>query len=412
MANNASFAEAASVAAHSLRSSKLRSFLTLLGIILATTTLIAVMSLINGMDVYIARKVSDMGAEGFRIERIIILDNFDPKKYLEMEKRNPQMTRDEYDFIRQHATLLREIGMNASRSAKAKAGSKTKEVDLTGVTANIVTISNIDLAEGRFVSEIDDQRRQSVAVIGSEIKERFFENVDPVGKSFEIDGRPFEVIGVAKPRGSVFGQSQDLFAMIPAETYFKMYGYRNVGLGYNATAISSGNLNEAMDETRSLMRAYRHLKPGQEDTFGMAASDSLVSAWKNLTGAVAATAVAVVSVFMVVGGVVIMNIMLAVVTERTHEIGVRKAIGARRRDIMNQFLIESSMLAGIGGLIGVGSAWMIAQGVRQFTPVPMELPMSAVVISVGISALVGLFFGIYPARRAALLDPIEALRYE
>jgi putative ABC transport system permease protein len=412
MANNASFAEAASVAVHSLRSSKLRSFLTLLGIILATTTLIAVMSLINGMDVYIARKVSDMGADGFRIERIIILDNFDPKKYLEMEKRNPQMTREEYGFIREHATLVREFGMNASRTAKAKAGNKAKDVDLTGVTPNIVTISNIDLAEGRFVSDMDDQRRQNVAIIGSEIKERFFENSDPIGKSIDIDGRPFEVIGVAKPRGSVFGQSQDLFAMIPIETYFKMYGFRKVGLGYNATAIDSTRLNEAMDEVRSLMRAYRHLKPGQEDTFGMAASDSLVSAWKNLTGAVAATAVAVVSVFMVVGGVVIMNIMLAVVTERTHEIGVRKAIGARRRDIMNQFLIESSMLAGIGGLIGVLSAWAVAQLVTQFTPVPMELPISAIVISVGVSALVGLFFGIYPARRAAMLDPIEALRYE
>ena len=413
MANNASFAEAASVAVGSLRTSKLRSFLTLLGIILATTTLIAVMAVINGMDQYIAEQVSDMGTDGFRIRRIMPLGKMDPKKFLERERKNPEMTREEFHFVRQNSTLLREVGMEAFRGAQVKYGTQHLEgVTIIGVTANMGAISNTQIATGRFISETDDRRRLSVAVIGNDLKDEFFPQIDPAGKTVMVGGRPFEVIGVAKAKGSAFGNSRDSFVMIPIETYFKMYGFRKVGLGYNAVAVSGDRLNEAMDEARSLIRAWRHQRPAEEDNFDMAASESLVDAWQRLTGAIAATAVAVVSVFMVVGGVVIMNIMLAVVTERTHEIGIRKATGARRRDILNQFLVESSMLAATGGMIGVLFAWTVAVLVRNTTPVPMAVPISAVVVGVGLSALVGLFFGIYPARRAALMDPIEALRHE
>ena len=176
--------------------------------------------------------------------------------------------------------------------------------------------------------------------------------------------------------------------------------------------MDHNHLMQAQDESRSLLRAYRHLKPKDDDTFGMVSSDSLVNLWDQLTGAIAATAVGVVSVFMVVGGVVIMNIMLAAVTERTHEIGIRKSVGARRQDILNQFLVESSMLSGIGGLMGVMLAWIVAVLVRNLTPVPMAVPITAVIVGVALSAIVGLFFGIYPAQRAARLDPIEALRVE
>jgi putative ABC transport system permease protein len=412
MANNASFAEAASVAAGSLRASKLRSFLTLLGIILATTTLIAVMSLINGMDVYIAQQVSDMGADGFRIRRIIMIGERNIKKYLEMEKRNPEMTREEYRFVRERASLIRDIGMEAFRGGKATYQNRSLDgLGITGVTANMGAISNTQIASGRFLTDNDDHRRGAVAVIGKDVQDEFFPNADPVGKTFDLDGRPFEVVGVAKSRGSVFGQSRDLFVMIPVETFFKVYGSRK-GLGYNAVAINSARMNEAMDEVRSLLRAWRHLRPNQDDNFGIAASESLVTAWQQLTGAIAASAMGIVSVFMVVGGVVIMNIMLAVVTERTHEIGIRKAVGARQRDIMSQFLVESSMLAATGGIIGVLIAWSVAMLIRNMTSVPMAMPLTAVVVGVGLSAIVGLFFGIYPARRAAKLDPIEALRYE
>lgn len=410
--SNASLAEAASVAIGSLRASKLRSFLTLLGIILATTTLIVVMSIINGMNVYIAEQVSDMGAEGFRIRRVVMIGESDPKKWALLNARNPEMNREEFDFVKSKAMLVRDIGMEANAGVKVKYEGRTLDwIGCRGVTANIGSITNAQVATGRFINETDDRHRRQVVFIGNDIREEFFPNRDPIGKVIDVNGQPFEIIGVAKARGSVFGESQDNFVMIPVETFFKMFSSRR-GLGYNAVALDSTRLSAAQDEVRALLRAHRHLRPGQDDTFGIFASESLTNAWDRLTGTIAATAVGIVSVFMVVGGVVIMNIMLAVVTERTHEIGIRKSVGARRRDILNQFLVESSTLSGIGGFIGVMSAWVIAVLVRNVTPVPMAVPLSAVFIGVGLSTIVGLFFGIYPARQAAKLDPIEALRYE
>ncbi|MDP2998710.1 MAG: ABC transporter permease [Bryobacterales bacterium] len=412
MTGNASFWEAVKVAAQSLRSSKLRSFLTLLGIILATTTLIAVMSVIHGMNIYIATQVSDMGADGFRIRRVVMIGENDPKKFLLLQKRNPEMNRAEFDFLKANGKLIRELGMEAFGGTMVKRGNQASEnVQLSGVTPNMAVINNVQTDSGRYISESDVARHLNVVFIGNDIKEKFFPNVDAVGKTLDLRGVPFEVIGVAKPLGSVFGQSRDEFVTIPVATYFKMFNSRR-GLGYNALALDRGHIEQAQDEIRSLLRAYRHLRPGQEDNFGMFSSDSLVNLWDRITGAIAATALAVVSVFMVVGGVVIMNIMLAVVTERTHEIGIRKAIGARNTDILNQFLVESSMLAGAGGVLGVLIAWGVAVLVRNLFSVPMALPASAVIIGVGLSATVGLFFGIYPARRAAKLDPIEALRHE
>ncbi|HUI76440.1 MAG TPA: ABC transporter permease [Bryobacteraceae bacterium] len=412
MASNASFVDAVRGAAASLRSSKLRSFLTLLGIILATTTLIAVMSVINGMNRYIAENVSNMGADGFRVRRMVMIGAFDPKKYLEMQRRNPELSREEFEFLKSHATLLSDIGMETQRSAVVHfATEQVDSVSVQGVSANMAALTNTQIALGRFLSENDDQRRQEVAFVGNDIRQRFFASTDPIGKILSIEGRPFRVVGVAKSQGSVFGNSLDNFVMIPVETYFKIYGPRT-GIGYRARALDHEYLFRAQDEIRMLLRSFRHLTPNQEDTFAIVSSDSLVSAWDNITGSIAATAVAVVSVFMVVGGVVVMNIMLAVVTERTHEIGIRKSVGARRVDILRQFLVESSMLAASGGVIGVCLAWILAVLVRNATPVPMAVPFSAVAISVALSASVGLFFGIYPATRASRLDPIEALRVE
>jgi putative ABC transport system permease protein len=409
---SASFWEAARIALDSLRGNKLRSFLTLLGIILATTTLIAVTALIHGMNLYIAEKVSNMGADGFRIVRMAWFGPWDPKKFFEMQKRNPQIRPDEYEFVRGKAVLIQAIGMMASRQARvAYKGSSTEGVDIEGITENIPEINNVQVDTGRSVTYEEVRRHAHVAFIGNDIRTRFFESLDPIGKIITIEGNPYEVVGTAKALGSVFGNSQDNFVMIPIEAYFKTYGSRN-GIRLIAKAIDQQHLMEAQDEARVLLRSYRHLGPGQDDNFTIFASETFVNLWQRLTATIAGMAVGIVSVFMIVGGIVIMNIMLAVVTERTHEIGIRKSLGAHRGDILNQYLVESAVLAGAGGLIGVGVAWMIAVAVRSFTPVPMALPWASLAIGVGLSAIVGLFFGIYPARQASKLDPIEALRVE
>ena len=409
---SASFWEATRIAVDSLRKNKLRSFLTLLGIILATTTLIAVTALIHGMNVYIADKVSNMGSDGFRIVRMAWFGPWDPKKFFEMDKRNPQIRPDEYEFVRDRATLVKSVGMMASRNARVSyKGISQPGVSVQGITDNIPVINNVQVELGRGITYEEVRRHAPVVFLGNDLRELFFPGVDPIGKTIGIEGNPYEVVGVAKALGSVFGNSQDNFVMIPIESYFKTYGNRN-GIRIIAKAIDQPHLMQAQDEVRVLLRAYRHLRPTQDDNFSIFASETIVSLWETLTATIAAMAVGIVSVFMVVGGIVIMNIMLAVVTERTHEIGIRKSLGARRSDILSQFLVESSVLSGIGGLVGVGAAWVVAVLVRNLTSVPMALPWTSVIIGVGLSATVGLFFGIYPARRASRLDPIEALRAE
>jgi putative ABC transport system permease protein len=412
IASRASFWEAGRIALDSLRTSKLRSFLTLLGIILATTTLISVTALIHGMNLYIANKVSNMGADGFRVVRMAWLTTRDPKQLAIMNKRNPYMRFDEYDFLRDHATFSRGIGIFASTEGRVGyGGESTSDVDIEGITANLPDLNNVQAEIGRTVSENEVKRHAAVAFIGADIRHRYFLDRDPIGKVIDVSGLPFEVVGVAKSLGSVFGSSQDNFVMIPIDQYRKLFSTHK-NMAFVVKAIDQDHLLEAEDEVRSLLRTFRHLRPGQEDNFGIVSSDSLVSLWTQLTAAIAGTAVGIVSVFMVVGGIVIMNIMLAAVTERTHEIGIRKSLGARRADILSQFLVESATLAFAGGVIGVLASWVLTLIVRATAPVPMALPFTSIAVGLGLSITVGLFFGVYPAQKASKLDPIEALRTE
>src|SRR5690349_467146 len=274
MQTHASFWEAVAGAAQSLRASKLRSFLTLLGIILATTTLIAVMAVISGMDRYIAENVSKMGADGYRVTRIALMQ-WDPKKFLEMLRRNPQLSREEFEFLKSHTRLTSEIGMVSNRGVAVHVGKELSEaVQLMGVSPNVGLILNFEADEGRFLTDIENERHMAVAFIGKDLKDKFFSGTTAVGKTITAGGIPFQVIGVAKGKGSVFGQSQDNFLVIPVETYFKTWGSRS-GMDYAGVAIGHNQLLQAQDEVRALLRAYRQQGPKEDDTFGIVTSDSL-----------------------------------------------------------------------------------------------------------------------------------------
>jgi len=297
-------------------------------------------------------------------------------------------------------------------SGKSRAGSQSiEDTSIRGVTANMGEIDVEEPAEGRYISNGDDQNRSMVTMVGNELAAKLFPNVDPIGRDVWIDGRPFVVVGVAKKIGTVLGESQDNFAYIPVQTFTKIYGAYQ-GYWINIQARSAETMQQAQDEARALMRARRHLQPNEADNFGVLDSATLMNLWKNLTGVIATAMVGVVSVFLIIGGVVIMNVMLATVTERTREIGIRKALGARRRDILLQFLVEAGVMAAVGGAIGVAVAYAISGLTTATTSVPMRVPFVAVLIAEVISAAVGVFFGVFPAKKAAGLQPIEALRQE
>jgi putative ABC transport system permease protein len=398
------------VALETLRAHKMRSFLTLLGIILSVSTLIVVIALISGVHRYIAERVANLGSNVFLLTRFPIITDVD--EFVKANRRNKKVTWDDYESLRDNLKLPARIGVELRTSGKTRVGSQSLEdSNIRGVTANMVDIDIVKPENGRYISEGDDQSRAMVTMIGNDLATKLFPNVDPIGRDVLIDGRPFQVVGIAKAIGTVFGQSQDNFAYIPIQTYFKIYGAYD-GIWINIQARGAEWMERTQDEARALMRARRHLPPNEKDNFGIFDSATLMELWKNLTGVIATAMVGVVSVFLVIGGVVIMNVMLAAVTERTREIGIRKALGASRGDIMLQFLVEAAVMAAVGGAIGVTLAYLIAGLTTATTSVPMSVPLGAVLIAEIISAAVGVFFGVYPARKAAALQPIEALRQE
>jgi putative ABC transport system permease protein len=407
-----SLKEPTMIALETLRAHKLRSFLTLLGVILSVSTLIVVVSMVQGANTYVAEKVANFGSNVFLVMRFPLITS--AEQFVKLSRTNKNITWDEYEYVRDNMTLAQAVGLEVRRNLNTIVKYKTEsmeDVDVRGVTANMGGIDTEEPAIGRYITDADDLHRANVTMIGADVAKRFFAGVDPLGKTIYIDGEAYEVVGVAKEMGSAFGQSQDSFVYIPIQTWRKVYG-SNVSMNINIKALSADLMQPAEDEARMLLRARRHLTPKQDDNFGVVEPSAIMDLYNNVTGGLASASIGIVFIFMVIGGIVVMNIMLASVTERTREIGVRKSLGATRRDILLQFLIESGVMATIGGVLGVMLAAVIAFAMEHLTPFPMDLPIRWVIIGVVVAAAVGVFFGVYPAYKASKLNPIEALRVE
>jgi putative ABC transport system permease protein len=397
------------IALETMRTHKLRSFLMLLGVILSVSTLILVVALINGTNAYIADRVANMGNGVFLIGRYGIINS--EEAYFKAARRNKQLTYDDFVALRDGLKLPKNVGLECRSTETVRhEGQSAEDVSLRGVTANIGEMDTEEVARGRYISDNDNDHRSFTAMIGAEMVKKLFPSTDPIGKTVTVRGYDFEVVGVAKAIGSVMGQPQDNFIYIPVETWFKLNGTHTDTFHINIQARAPEVMEQTKDEARAMMRARRHVAPSEEDNFGLFGSDNLMDLWKNLTGTLAGAMVGFVSIFLVIGGVVIMNVMLASVTERTREIGIRKSLGARTSDILSQFLVESAVMSAMGGVIGILVAWILAVILDKTTPLPMSVPLPAVVVAICVSTAVGLFFGVYPARKAAKLNPIEALR--
>jgi putative ABC transport system permease protein len=404
----ASLSETTLIAMDTLRAHKMRTFLTLLGVILAVTTLVAVISVLNGLNVYVSDKVANLGANAFVIDRVGIVTNF--QDWNNARKR-PPLQMDDIEALREGMKLATNIAGEQNTYADVRYGNDLSEdVQIMGASPIYTSIRDIDVTSGRLFSDIDEDHRAGVCIIGADIAKKFFANTDPIGKEIRAGQGQYEIVGVAKAQGTVLGQSRDNFVMLPLGTYRKEWLAPQDSVTIFVQAKGPEWMDAAQDEARSILRARRHVEYSKDDNFAIIAPTSITGLWNRITGNAFGIAIWVTSVFLVVGGIVIMNIMLASVTERTREIGLRKSLGARRGDIILQFLVESSLLAATGGLVGVVLAVSIGQIVRATTSIPIATPIFAITISLILSTAVGLFFGIYPAMRAAKLDPIEALR--
>jgi putative ABC transport system permease protein len=398
------------IALQAIWANKLRSFMTVLGNIVAVTSIVTVVTLIQGMNGMVADAlVSDIGADSFTIQRRPPIFNEDDE---ERARNNPMITIEEADAIRAFSPIIASVAAQASRSANVSY--RTEEVDnaqIQGVTSSYIDFSTFSAETGRMMSPVEVDRGQPVALLGWGLADRLFNDINPLDKTIKIAGVNFRVVGVSEQKGSFFGNSQDNFAVIPLGAYQRLFGARQ-SLQLMVKPVTTDVMPGAMDDATVALRVKRRLKPTDPDNFGIFTADTILNIYRQVTSGIFAVLVGIVALSLVVGGIVIMNIMLMVVSERTREIGLRKALGARRKDIMSQVLTESITLSTFGGIIGIALGSLAATAIAAFTPLPARLEVWSVVLGIGITAAVGLFFGAYPASRAASLDPIEALRRE
>ena len=406
------FYESAIIALDAIWGAKLRSLMTVLGNIVAVTSIIAVVSLIQGLNASVKQAIlNEAGADSFSIQQFPITRS---DEEFDKVRSNPRVSLQDMHAIRRYDSNLITAVM-ADSGARGRITYRDKSIDgmsVTGVTSDYVNFSSYDAERGRLMSPTEVDSSRPVTVIGWQTADRLFgADTDPLDKIIQIEGIHFRVVGVSAKRGSLLGQTQDEFAVIPLGQFQMMFGSRR-SLEVMVKPRDVAMIASAEDEATVALRVARRLKPKQPDNFGLFTSDTILDLYHSAASGIFAVLIGVVGLSLVVGGIVIMNIMLMVVTERTREIGLRKALGARRSDIMSQMLTESVVLSMFGGVIGTIFGAIIALVISSFTPIPAAIEAWSVALGIGITALVGLFFGLYPAMRAARLDPIEALRRE
>ncbi len=407
------FSETLKLALSAIWAHKLRSFLTLLGMIIAVASFMVVFSLLQGFNVYIDEKIAGIGSNSFTVQRFRFEDFKDTDSIAEAQRKNKELAFDDLEFIRSHAQIIDKIGAKAGGNRReVKVGSVVMEdVNVDGAEPVIGEIENIDVQDGRYFTDAENNNAMRVAFIGTDVVAKLFPQGGAVGGEINIRGIPYRVVGVRVAKGTVFGQPQDAFVQLPIKTFGSNFGgFRGSRyLYFVGSAPSDALYKDAVDEARTLMRLKRKLDFGEKDTFGIITPDAISGLRDSIFGTTFIVIMIVPTIALVVGAIVIMNIMLVAVTERTKEIGIRKSLGARQSDILRQFLLEAATLSAIGGIIGLVIAELIGIVVSRMF-LETVIPWYAVVISIGVSAAVGILAGLFPAWKAARLDPIEALR--